>query len=381
MKAKTPKTLEEAQRQSEISRAKSDIRRWKKRVYVLEENLALCRKRAAWWNNSISQAMGRLALMGEGHPEYRPLKQSVKFYENQSQPLFDQVKVFMIEISDFSKKIKKAIKIAGVEPSYGDVKKPKASPAKKKKKFITAPPKRKPDPGPSQKTIEAEKKRKAELARIEKQRQANLKAKAKRDAEKKKAAVKRAREDIKRHEKQLKGIDKNIDMYVERIQDCKDRMAELKSKAEIRKQGGSVMGSLLRSWDSTRARLRRWEGDLKKWRARRKALVSKINAAMDVAGVEKKVANFRVLKDASFKPRPVEWKKKGGPFRETRDVPGYDRVVAVNKPRDRRLKFFGGKPKDVVIGRLLVKKHRFYGNDLKWEVKILASEYVKLGIK
>ena len=378
---KTPKTLEEAQRQSEISRAKSDIRRWKARLYFLEENLKLQRERLEFTVKRIGQIEYELENSNLNTYMKRALVKSLEHNHGRRADLIQKIAGTSNKITGFCQEIKQAIKIAGVEPSYGDVKKSKPSPVKKKKKVITAPPKRKPDPGPSKKTIEAEKKRKAELARIEKQRQANLKAKAKRDAEKKKQAVKRAKEDIKKYKTQLKGIDKNIDMYVGRIQDCKDRMAELKSKAEIRKQGGSVMGSLLRSWDSTRARLRRWEGDLKKWRGRRKALVSKINAAMKMAGVEKKVVNFRVLKDASFKPRPVEWKRKGGPFHETRDVPGFTRVVAVNKPRDRRIKFFGGKPKDVVIGRLLVKKHRFYGNDLKWEVKILASEYVKLGVK
>ena len=80
-------------------------------------------------------------------------------------------------------------------------------------------------------------------------------------------------------------------------------------------------------------------------------------------------------------PVKLVW-RKNHPFYEVYNTAGFLRIVAVDKPNDKRLKFFGGSPMgDLVIGALTIVEGRVTGRGDRWKVKVTQKEIDMLRLK
>ena len=84
------------------------------------------------------------------------------------------------------------------------------------------------------------------------------------------------------------------------------------------------------------------------------------------------------------KPRPLDWRPKGreGWYYEVAHHAGFQRIVVVDKPGDKRLKFFGQAeefiPDPIPLGPVSIAKDRLYGKKSRWQVKLTQDEIKEL---
>ena len=83
-------------------------------------------------------------------------------------------------------------------------------------------------------------------------------------------------------------------------------------------------------------------------------------------------------------PPPLKW-RQNHPFYEVYPHQGFQRIVAVDKPRDKRLKFFGQKeefiPDLISLGPVNVSKDRLYGRGSRFQAKLTSGEVEALGLR